>query len=323
MGIRIAINGFGRIGRSVLKALYASNRQEQIQVVAINDIESFSAVAEHVKNDLSGLNIELSTDKNTLLIAGRDVHYSSQANPVKLPWKSLNIDVVLECTGQFTQAESAHMHILAGAKKVLISALSDDKVDATIVYGVNQADLKAEHKVVSNGSCTLNCLAHMVSVLDAAMGVEYGLSTTLHAYDDRHESMVEQIPMIPTKTNSPNSIGLVLPHMKGKIDGLSIRLSTINVAMLDVTFSSKNQTTVAEVNERMRQAASASLQGALGYSEENAVSTDFSAHPASCVFDATQTKVTAGRLVKVVGWFDNEWGFSNRMLDTAQAMMTN
>jgi len=321
VGIRVAINGFGRIGRSVLNALYASNRQEQIQVVAINDLESINVVAERVKNDLARLNVNVSSSDKVLHVADTDIHYSSQVNPVKLPWKSLNIDVVLECTGQFIQAEPAHMHILAGAKKVLISALSDDMVDATIVYGVNQSDLKPEHKIVSNGSCTLNCLAHLVSVLDGAMGVDHGLSTTLHAYDDEQLLRAEQAPMIPTKTNSPKSIGLVLPHLEGKIDGLSIRMSTINVALLDLTFSSKKETTVAEVNKLMQQAAQVSAKGILAYNEENAVSNSFNLNPASCIFDATQTKVEQGRLVKVVAWFDNEWGFSNRMLDTAQVMM--
>jgi len=321
MSIRVAINGFGRIGRNVLRALYESKRCEQIELVAINEIASINTSAERLRNDVSDGKLSIGVDGDTLTINGNAIQYSSQVNPVKLPWKALSIDVVLECTGQFTQAEPAHMHILAGAKKVLISALSDDKVDATIVYGVNQSDLNAKHKVVSNGSCTLNCLAPMVKALDDELGVESGLSTTLHAYDNVQDSMKKDAPLIPTQTVSPKSIGQVLPNLAGKIDGTSVRVSTLNVALLNLTFTSTKATTVEAVNAVMKKVAATSSGNVLIYSDEPSVSTCFSHNAASCIFDATQTYVKQGHLVKVVAWFDNEWGFSNRMLDTLQAMM--
>ncbi|ORU91682.1 MAG: erythrose-4-phosphate dehydrogenase [Cycloclasticus sp. symbiont of Poecilosclerida sp. M] len=322
MGIRVAINGFGRIGRTVLRALYESSRNEDIQLVAINDLASIEESSERLKKDISlgrgNTAVEIKGD--TLLVAGDVIQYTSQANPVKLLWKTHDIDVVLECTGQFTQAEPAHMHILAGAEKVLISALSDEKVDATIVYGVNESALKPEHKIVSNGSCTLNCLAHLVKALDKELGVQSGLSTSLHEYDSRQELAIDDGSMIPTQTLSPKSIGLVLPNLEGKIDGVSIRVPTFNVALLDLTFTSKERTTVEAVNAIMQKTA-ARLEGVVEYRDELLVSASLKQNAASCVFDATQTNVKQDHLVKVVAWFDNEWGFSNRLLDTAEAMM--
>ena len=212
MGIRVAINGFGRIGRGVLRALYESNRCDTIHVVAVNDTTPINTSIERLKNELAGADISIDSVGDGMTINRDTVQYFSQSHPVKLPWKALAVDVVLECTGQFTQAEPAHMHILAGAKKVLISALSDEKVDATVVYGVNESALKAEHKIISNGSCTLNCLAHMANVLDAELGIESGLSTTLHAYDDEQVVMSADAPLIPTPTASPQAIGCVLPQ---------------------------------------------------------------------------------------------------------------
>jgi len=331
MSIRIAINGFGRIGRNVLRALYESNRNDQIQLVAINDLELIDTSIDRLKNDAvhGPFACDVSVADDALIVNGDEIRYLSQVNPVKLPWKDLDIDVVLECTGMFTQAEQSYMHYLAGAKKVLISTLSDDKVDATIVYGVNDKALQAEFKVVSNGSCTINCLAQMAKVLNNDIGIVSGLSTTLHAYDKEQVKEMAAVdlnsniaaPLIPTQTHSPSSIGLVLPELEGKIDGISIRLATMSVALVDMTFTSKKETTVAEVNASMEKAAMSSLNGILKYRHEPLISTDFIHDSASCVFDATQTKVKQGHLVKVVAWFDNEWGFSNRMLDTAEAMM--
>lgn len=330
MSIRVAINGFGRIGRDVLRALYESNRNERITLVAINELESIDTSVDRLKNDTldAPFSCDVSADNGTLIIDADEVHYLSQVNPVKLPWKALEVDVVLECTGSFTQAEQSYMHCLAGAKKVLISTLSDDKVDETIVYGVNHEALQAEFKVVSNGSCTINCLAQMAKVLNDELGILSGLSTTLHAYNK--EQVTEGVdsnsttagPLIPTQTHSPNSIGLILPELEGKIDGISIRLSTMNVAVVDMTFTSKKETTVAEVNALMEKAAMLSLKGVLKYKEEPLRSGGALHDSASCIFDATQTKVKQGHLVKVVAWFDNEWAFSNRMLDTAEAMMS-
>ncbi|MBL4743384.1 MAG: aldehyde dehydrogenase [Cycloclasticus sp.] len=330
MSIRIAINGFGRIGRNVLRALYESHRNEKIQLVAINDLEPIEVSAERLKNDSAHelFACEIAANGDVLMVDGDEIQYSSQANPVKLPWKALKIDVVLECTGQFTQAEQSYMHCLAGAKKVLISSLSDDKVDATIVYGVNEGDLQADYKIVSNASCTMNCLAHMLNVFDQSVGVESALSTTLHAYNKEQTLALSKAnssigsPLIPTKTNSPSSIGLILPLLDGKVDGLSIRIPTMNVALVDLTFTSKKETTVAEVNALIKAAAEACVKDILKYSEKSLVSADFMGNSASCIFDASLTKAEQGRLIKVVAWFDNEWAFSNRMLDTAEAMMS-
>lgn len=324
MSIRVAINGFGRIGRSVLRALYASGRNKQITLVAINDVEPIDCSLELLKSDaIDGVFVpEAKAKGDSLVIGYEEIRYFSQVNPVKLPWKELDIDVVLECTGVFTQAEQSHMHCLAGAKKVLISALSDDNVDATIVYGVNHEVLQPEFRVVSNGSCTINCLAPMLKVLHDELGIDSGLSTTLHAYN-KEQALAKGVstPLIPTQTHSPSSIGLVLPELDGKVDGLSIRVPTMNVALVDVTFTSQKETSVTEVNALMQKAALSSAKGVLKCNIEPSVSSNFIHDSASCIFDSTQTMVKKGRLVKVVAWFDNEWGFSNRMLDTAEAMM--
>ncbi|ORU94685.1 MAG: erythrose-4-phosphate dehydrogenase [Cycloclasticus sp. symbiont of Bathymodiolus heckerae] len=320
MAIRIAINGFGRIGRSVLRALYESQRQGSIQIVAINDVAAIEASVAQLKDDDLDASLNVSFSEQTLTVAGDDIEYLSQVNPVKLPWKALDIDVVLECSGQFTQAEPAHMHILAGAKKVLISALSDEKVDATVVFGLNESDLKPEHKIVSNGSCTLNCLAHVAKILDDTVGIESGLSTTLHAYDSENKDASKSNALTPIKTRSPGSIGLVLPNLNGKLDGVSVRIPTLNVALLDLTIRTKKETSVNEINTLMTTAMKNS--GSLFECNDKPVtSAAFHHHAASCIFDTTQTKVAQGRLVKVGMWFDNEWAFSNRMLDTAEAMM--
>jgi len=324
MSIKVAINGFGRIGRSVLRALYASARQKDIKLVAINDVESINHSLELLKGDaVDGVfEADLKVKGNSLMVGQDEIQYFSQVNPVKLPWKELDIDVVLECTGVFTQAEQSYMHCLAGAKKVLISAFSDDKVDATIVYGVNHDVLRPEFKVVSNGSCTINCLAPMLKVLNEQLGIESGLSTTLHAYN-KEQLLAKEVgtSLIPTPTHSPSAIGRVLPELDGKINGLSIRVPTINVAVVDVTFNSEKETSVNEVNALMQKAALSGMNGVLKCNEQPSISAGFIDDSASCIFDLTQTMVSQRQLVKVVAWFDNEWGFSNRMLDTAEAMM--
>jgi len=320
MAIRIAINGFGRIGRRVLQALYASNRHEEIQLVAINDVASIESSVQQLNAIKQGDEFSVGCNDQALLIAGDEVQYFSQANPVKLPWKALAIDIVLECTGRFTQAEQAHMHLLAGAKKVLISALSDEKIDATIVYGVNESTLKPEHKIVSNGSCTLNCLAHVVNVLDTKVGIASALSTTLHTYDDVPKSEQDDAALTPIKTRSPESVGLIFPHLKGKVDGVSIRIPTFNVAMSDITISSKETVTVEDVNAWIRSAAANDTSNALICVDEKTTSAAFKHNAASCIIDTTQTKVQQGQLIKVAAWFDNEWAFSNRMLDTLESM---
>jgi|TARA_R110002074_G_scaffold145034_2_gene293450 glyceraldehyde 3-phosphate dehydrogenase len=335
MSIRVAINGFGRIGRNTLRALYEAQRNEQIQLVAINEVEPLDISAHLLKYDTTHgrFAYEVSFTKDQLLVAGDSIHYLSEANPVKLPWKALDIDVVLECTGQFSQAEQAHMHCLAGAKKVLISAPSDEKVDATIVYGVNHADLKPEYKVVSNGSCTTNCLAPMAKILHQTAGIESGLGTVIHAYtndqqliDSHHidlrRARAAGLSIIPTPTRSVKAVELILPELKGKIDGLAIRVPTLNVALIDFTFTASKATTVKTINQALKAASEGEMKHILNFNETPLVSVDFNHCAASCSIDAAQTIVQNNTLVKVQAWYDNEWGFSNRLLDTAEAMMT-
>ncbi|OUR82137.1 type I glyceraldehyde-3-phosphate dehydrogenase [Cycloclasticus sp. 46_120_T64] len=334
MSIRVAINGFGRIGRNVLRALYEARRNKQIELVAINDIEPLDISAHLLKYDSAHgrFAFDVAIDGQTLLVAGERIAYLSEANPVKLPWKELAIDVVLECTGQFTQAEPAYMHCLAGAKKVLISAPSDEKVDATIVYGVNHADLKTEHRVVSNASCTSNCLAPVAKVLHETVGIEQGLGTVIHAYtndqqltDSHHPDLrrarAAGLSIIPTPTKSLKAVEIVLPALQGKIDGSAIRVPTVNVALIDFTFTASRTTSVEEINTAMSKAANGELTGILNVNQEPLVSIDFNHCAASCSVDTNQTMVQHGSFVKVQAWYDNEWGFSNRLLDTASAMM--
>lgn len=328
MAIRVAINGYGRIGRCILRSIFESNRQNEFEVVAINDLSGIEVTSHLTRFDSThghfGANVSI--EGNMLIVDGHSIQVIAERNPVNLPWKDLNIDIVFECTGFFTNREAAMQHITAGAKKVLISAPGKD-VDATIVYGVNHSILKASDTVVSNASCTTNCLAPVVKPLNDGLGIEHGLLNTVHAYtkdqmllDGSHKDLRRARSatqsIIPTKTGAAAAVGLVLPELDGKLDGFAMRVPVLNVSVIDLTFTAKRETTVEEVNNLVRQAKSRILQ----INEDPLVSCDFNHNPASAIFDATQTKVL-GNLVKIVAWYDNEWGFSNRMIDTAHQMM--
>ena len=331
MSIKIAINGYGRIGRNILRALYESKRNAEIQVVAINDLGDPKTNAHLTQYDsthgrFSG---KVSVENDCLVVEQDKIRVFSERSPDKLPWGELGVDVVLECTGYFASKEKAAIHLKAGAKKVLISAPAGDDLP-TIVYGVNHHALTAEDKIVSNASCTTNCLVPLVKPLQDVLGIQSGLMTTIHAYTndqvladvyhtDLRRARSATMSMIPTKTGAAAAIGLVLPELKGKLDGFAMRVPVLNVSIVDLTFTASRATTVEEVNSIVKQAASGSLKGILEINEEPLVSIDFNHNPASSIFDVTQTKVI-GNLVKVLAWYDNEWGFSNRMLDTAMVL---
>jgi len=328
MAIRIAINGYGRIGRCILRSIFEYNRQNDFDLVAINDLSGINTTAHLTRYDSTHgrFQSEVKVDGNNLIVDGHSISVISERNPLLLPWKDLDIDVVLECTGHFTKHDDAMKHITAGAKKVLISAPGKD-CDATIVYGVNHGILQASDKIVSNASCTTNCLAPVVKPLHDSIGILHGLLNTIHAYTkdqmlldgshpDLHRARAAAHSIIPTKTGAASALGLVIPELDKKLDGFAMRVPTLNVSVIDFTFTAKRETTVNEVHDIMRRSASEVLH----ISDEPLVSCDFNHHPASAIFDTTQTKVL-GNLVKVVAWYDNEWGFSNRMLDTAQYMM--
>ncbi len=330
MPIRVAINGFGRIGRNVLRALYENNYRSEIQVVAINDLGDAAINAHLFKYDTVHGQFpgEVSHDDETIYVKGDKISISAIRNPAELPWNELDIDVVYECTGLFTSREKAAQHITAGADKVIISAPGKD-VDATVVFGVNHQTLRQSHQVISNASCTTNCLAPIAQVLQNNIGIESGLMTTIHAYtndqnlsdvyhSDLYRARSATQSMIPTKTGAAAAVGLVLPELAGKFDGMAVRVPTINVSLVDLSFIAEKETSAEEVNELLKHAADASP--VLGYNELPLVSSDFNHNPLSSVFDASQTKVS-GRLVKVMSWYDNEWGFSNRMLDNTLALM--
>ncbi|RDE24430.1 type I glyceraldehyde-3-phosphate dehydrogenase [Motiliproteus coralliicola] len=332
MSIRVAINGYGRIGRNVLRALYQSDKKELISIVAINDLGDANINAHLTQFDtvhgrFAGT---VEVDNNDLIINGDRVRTFSERDPSKLPWSDLGIDVVYECTGLFTSRDKAAAHIEAGARKVIISAPAAG-ADATIVYGINQHVLTSEHQIISNASCTTNCLAPVAKPLNDALGIENGLMTTIHAYtndqnlndvyhSDLYRARSATQSMIPTKTGAAAAVGLVLPELNGRLDGMAVRVPTINVSLVDLTFSASRDTTAAEVNAILKEAALGRLKGILAYNELPLVSADFNQDPASSTFDATQTRVN-GRLVKVMAWYDNEWGFSNRMLDNTLALM--
>lgn len=328
MAIRLAINGYGRIGRCILRSIFEYNRQNEFEVVAINDLSGINTTAHLTRYDSTHGRFphDVKVDGDNLIIDGHSIHVTANRNPNELPWEELKIDLVLECTGRFTKRADAMQHITAGAKKVLISAPANDS-DATIVYGVNHLNLQDSFQIVSNASCTTNCLAPVAKVLHERIGIEHGLLNTIHAYtkdqmlldgshSDLHRARSATQSIIPTKTGAASALGLVLPELAGKLDGFAMRVPTLNVSVIDFTFIAKRPTTAAEVNDIMRQAQSDTLH----ISEEPLVSIDFNHDPASAIFDTTQTKVM-GNLVKVVAWYDNEWGFSNRMLDTASYMM--
>jgi glyceraldehyde 3-phosphate dehydrogenase len=334
MPIRVAINGYGRIGRNILRALYESNRTKEIQIVAVNDLGNAETNAHLTRYDTVHGKFKgtVSVEGDNMVVNGDKIKVCAVRNPAELPWQALEVDVVLECTGLFTSKEKASGHLKAGAKKVIISAPGGKDVDATVVYGVNHAMLKKEHTVISNASCTTNCLAPMVKVLHEKIGLTTGLMTTIHAYtndqvltdvyhEDLRRARSATQSMIPTKTGAAAAVGLVLPELNGKLDGYAIRVPTINVSIVDLSFIAARDTTVDEVNNAMKEAASKpEWKGVLGYNTAPLVSMDFNHDAHSSVFDATLTKVS-GKLVKASSWYDNEWGFSNRMLDVTAAWM--
>jgi glyceraldehyde 3-phosphate dehydrogenase len=335
MSIRVAINGYGRIGRNILRAHYESGKTHDIQFVAINDLGDAATNVHLTRYDTvhGRFHGEVAVVGDAMVVNGDRIRVCAERNPTALPWKELGIDVVLECTGLFTSKDKASAHLSAGAKKVLISAPGGKDVDATIVYGVNHNVLKSSHTVVSNASCTTNCLVPLVKPLHDAVGLVGGLMTTVHAYTndqvltdvfhkDLRRARSATMSMIPTTTGAAAAVGLVLPELNGKLDGYSLRVPTINVSIVDLSFIAKRATTVDEINKVMKAASeSGPLKGILSYNAEPLVSVDFNHNPASSIFEATLTKVCESTLVKVSSWYDNEWGFSNRMLDTTVAWM--
>jgi glyceraldehyde 3-phosphate dehydrogenase len=333
MTIRVAINGYGRIGRNILRAHYEGGKKNDIQIVAINDLGNAQSNAHLTRYDTAHGKFPgtVQVDGEYMIVNGDKIKVFAQRDPAQIPWGELNVDVVLECTGFFTTKEKASAHLKGGAKKVIISAPGGKDVDATIVFGVNQNVLKASDTVISNASCTTNCLAPLVKPLNDQIGVVNGLMTTVHAYtndqvltDVMHEDLRRARSatqsMIPTKTGAAAAVGLVLPELNGKLDGYAIRVPTINVSIVDLSFIAARDTSVDEINKIMKDASEGALKGILTYNTEPLVSVDFNHNPASSNFDSTLTKVS-GRLVKVSSWYDNEWGFSNRMLDTTVALM--
>jgi len=329
--IRVAINGYGRIGRNVLRALYESNREQEIKIVAINDLAPANVNAHLTQYDsvhgTFGKKVTLA--ENTLIIDNDEIALVQERDPANLPWADLAVDIVLECTGLFTSRDAAAKHIEAGAKRVIVSAPGTD-MDATVVHGVNSDVLNADSIIISNASCTTNCLAPVAKALNDTIGIEQGSMTTIHAYtndqnlsdvyhSDLYRARSATQSMIPTKTGAAKAVGLVLPELAGKLDGMAVRVPTINVSLVDLTLVAKRDTTAEEVNAAVKAAAEGAMEEVLQYNEAPLVSIDFNHNPASSVFDATQTKVD-GKLVKVMAWYDNEWGFSNRMLDQVTAL---
>ena len=334
MAIKVAINGYGRIGRNILRALYESKRTGEISIVAVNDLGSPETNAHLTRHDTVHGRFPgtVAVDGDSMVVNGDRIRVLAQRNPADLPWGQLGVDVVLECTGLFTTKEKASAHIKGGAKRVIISAPGGKDVDATVVYGVNHDVLKASHQVISNASCTTNCLAPLAKPLHESIGIVKGLMTTIHAYtndqvltdvyhEDLRRARSATMSMIPTKTGAAAAVGLVLPDLNGRLDGFAIRVPTINVSVVDLTFEAGRATTVEEVNAIVKAAADGPLKGVLNYTKEPLVSMDYNHDPASSTFDASLTKVSNGNLVKVLAWYDNEWGFSNRMLDTTVALV--
>ncbi|MFT6556845.1 type I glyceraldehyde-3-phosphate dehydrogenase [Sneathiella sp.] len=331
MTVRVAINGFGRIGRNVLRAIYESGRTD-IEVVGINDLGSVSSNAHLLKYDSVHGRFpgDVTVTEDSMDLGRGPIRVTSERNPADLPWGELNVDIAFECTGIFTHADKAKAHLEAGAKKVLISAPGTE-VDLTVVYGVNHDKLEAGHKIVSNASCTTNCLAPVAQVLNETVGIAHGFMTTVHAYTgdqpvldtlhgDMRRARAAAMSIIPTSTGAAKAVGLVLPELAGKLDGTSVRVPTPNVSMIDLTFVAKRSTTAQEINEAVLEAANGRLKGILNANDEPLVSIDFNHNPASSSFDLTQTQVIEGTFVRVLSWYDNEWGFSNRMSDTALVM---
>jgi glyceraldehyde 3-phosphate dehydrogenase len=333
MTIRVAINGYGRIGRNILRAHYESNKSHPIEIVALNDLGSAETNAHLTRYDTAHgrFSGKVDVDGESMIVNGDRIKVLAMRNPAELPWGNLGVDVVLECTGLFTSKEKAGAHLKGGAKKVIISAPGGNDVDATVVYGVNHAKLNAGQTVISNASCTTNCLAPVAKVLHEKIGLVSGLMTTVHAYtndqvltdvyhEDLRRARSATQSMIPTKTGAAAAVGLVLPELNGKLDGFAIRVPTINVSIVDLSFIAARSTSVEEVNALMKAASEGELKGVLGYNKAPLVSVDFNHSTESSIFDASLTKVS-GNLVKCLAWYDNEWGFSNRMLDTTVAFM--
>jgi glyceraldehyde 3-phosphate dehydrogenase len=334
MAIKVAINGYGRIGRNIIRALYESGRTDEIQVVAINDLgDAFTNAHLTQYDSVHGkFPFEVSVDGDYIVINGDRIKVFAERDPSKLPWADLGIDVVHECTGFFTSKAKASAHIGAGAKKVIISAPGGSDVDATIVYGVNHKTLKATDTVISNASCTTNCLAPIVKPLNDAIGVVHGLMTTIHSYtndqvltdvyhSDLRRARSATQSMIPTKTGAAAAVGLVLPELKGKLDGFAMRVPTINVSVVDLTFQAARNTSKEEITDVLKAASEGFLKGILEINNRPLVSVDFNHNPASSIYEEPSTIVMDGNFVKVLSWYDNEWGFSNRMLDTTIALI--
>lgn len=334
MPIKVAINGYGRIGRNVLRALYEAGRTKDIQIVALNDLGDVNTNVHLTKYDTvhGKFKADVAIDGDYMVVNGDKIRVFAERDPSKLPWGSLGVDVVHECTGLFTSKAKAGAHVNAGAKKVVISAPGDKDVDATIVYGVNHNTLKASHTVISNASCTTNCLAPLVKPLHEKIGLVRGLMTTVHSYtndqvltdvyhSDLRRARAATQSMIPTKTGAAAAVGLVLPELNGKLDGFAIRVPTINVSVVDLVFVAARETSKDEINKILKEASEGELKGILAYNVEPLVSIDFNHTTTSSNYDSTQTRVMDGTLVKVLSWYDNEWGFSNRMLDTTLALM--
>ena len=334
MTIKVAINGYGRIGRNIVRALYEGGKKHDIQIVAVNDLGNAQTNAHLTRYDTAHGKFSgtVTVEGDYMIVNGDKIRVCAVRNPAELPWKDLGVDVVMECTGLFTTKEKAGAHLKAGAKKVIISAPGGKDVDATIVYGVNHGVLKAAHTVISNASCTTNCLAPLVKPLHDKIGLVCGLMTTIHSYtndqvltdvyhEDLRRARAATMSMIPTKTGAAAAVGLVLPELNGKLDGYAMRVPTINVSVVDLSFVAARATSAEEINNIMQEASEGSLKGILAYNKDPLVSVDFNHNPHSSIFDSTLTKVSNGTLVKVSSWYDNEWGFSNRMLDTTVAFM--
>jgi len=334
MAVKVAINGYGRIGRNVLRALYEAGRNHEIQIVAINDLGDAETNAHLTRYDTAHgkFPFDVAVDNGELVVKGDRIKVFAERDPAKLPWGAHGVDVVLECTGLFTSKAKAGAHLAGGAKKVIISAPGGSDVDGTFVYGVNHDQLKASHEVISNASCTTNCLAPLAKVLHEKIGIEHGLMTTIHAYtndqvltdvyhSDLRRARSATMSQIPTKTGAAAAVGLVLPELNGKLDGFAMRVPTINVSVVDLSFVAKRATTNAEIDQVLKEASEGALKGILGFNKAPLVSVDFNHDPRSSIYDATLTKVMGGTLVKVCSWYDNEWGFSNRMLDMTLALV--
>jgi glyceraldehyde 3-phosphate dehydrogenase len=335
MTIKIGINGYGRIGRNILRALYENDRRGELEIVAVNDLGDAKTNAHLTRRDSAHGPFPgtVEVDGDSMVVNGDRIRVLAERDPSKLPWGELGADIVMESTGFFASKEKASAHLTGGAKKVIISAPAGTGVDATIVYGVNHKTLKASHTVISNASCTTNCLAPLVKPLHEKIGVKHGLMTTIHAYtndqvltdvyhEDLRRARSATMSQIPTKTGAASAVGLVLPELAGRLDGFAMRIPTINVSVVDLTFVAERETSIDEINKIMKEASEGELKGILAYNDEPLVSIDFNHDPASSTYDAGLTKVMGGTLVKVLAWYDNEWGFSCRMLDTAIAFST-